>query len=56
MQIVLIGAGNVGYHLGRKLYESGEQILQVFSRNELKARHLATQIDASPISDFKQIL
>ncbi len=38
--IVLIGAGNVGSHLGRRLAECGLKPLQVFSRSEDKARAL----------------
>lgn len=46
MKIVMIGAGNVGHHLARKFHESGENILQVFSRKELKAKTLAQKVQA----------
>ncbi|MBI5916065.1 MAG: DUF2520 domain-containing protein [Bacteroidetes bacterium] len=52
MKIVLIGAGNVATHLGRKLVEVGEQVVQVFSRNLLKATELATALGARPIDNL----
>ncbi len=42
--IVLIGAGNVGYHLGQRLHERGFPVLQVYSRTLAKARRLAKSI------------
>jgi predicted short-subunit dehydrogenase-like oxidoreductase (DUF2520 family) len=47
MKIVLIGAGNVAIHLGRKLVAAGEVIVQVFSRSILKAGQLSMQLDAT---------
>lgn len=41
LKIVLIGAGNVGFHLGKKLNEVGLEIIQVFSRKITKAKRLA---------------
>ncbi len=41
MKVTLIGAGNVGWHLGRKLHECGVEVVQVFSRQESKASALA---------------
>ena len=55
MKIVLIGAGNVGHHLGRKLYEVGEEIIQVFSRNRNKAKRLATLVDATATTSLNRI-
>ena len=52
MKIVLIGAGNVATHLGRKLVEVGEEVVQVFSRNLLKATELATALGARPFDDL----
>lgn len=40
-KIIIIGAGNVGYHLGKNLHQSGLPILQVFSRKKSKAKKLA---------------
>lgn len=44
MKIALIGAGNVATHLGRALKEKGYTICQVYSRTELSAGTLATQL------------
>lgn len=46
MKITLVGAGNVGWHLGRKLHSCGLKIVQVFSRQAPKARELAAQTSA----------
>jgi len=40
LKVVLVGAGNTGYHLGKHLSEHAE-LLQVFSRSEEKARRLS---------------
>lgn len=53
--IVLIGAGNVGFHLGQRLFEKGINILQVFSRTFSKAQYLAKQINSQPINDLTKI-
>jgi len=55
MKITLIGAGNVGYHLGKRLYKKGFSIPQVYSRTLKNAKHLAKQIKAEPIDDLQQI-
>ncbi len=44
MKIVLIGAGNVATHLGRKLVEVGHEVEQVFSRDLPKAKRLGEQL------------
>ncbi|MEM1319602.1 MAG: DUF2520 domain-containing protein [Bacteroidota bacterium] len=40
-KIILIGAGNVGYHLGARIRDCGLPLLQVYSRTAAKARALA---------------
>ena len=55
MKIVLLGSGNVATHLGKALHLSGNQIIQVWSRNQLHAQELAEQIDAEPLSGTDQI-
>ena len=55
LRIALIGAGNVGYHLGRRLAEKGCAVEQVFSRDKKKARNLAEQIGAEPIDNLKAV-
>lgn len=47
LRIVLVGAGNVGWHLGRRLHQAGGNISVVFSRNEQNASALASQISSS---------
>lgn len=41
MKIVIIGAGNVGTHVGRALQNSGETILQIVSKTQQSAKNLA---------------
>jgi predicted short-subunit dehydrogenase-like oxidoreductase (DUF2520 family) len=48
-RVVLIGAGNLAWHLGQRLHEKGFPILQVFSRNLTPARELAQELEADPI-------
>ncbi len=53
--ITLVGAGNVGHHLGRKLLEQGLTITQVFSRKKRKAAKLATILNAESTNDLNNI-
>jgi predicted short-subunit dehydrogenase-like oxidoreductase (DUF2520 family) len=53
--ISIIGAGNVGWHLGRALAAAGQPVVQVFSRQGSKARELAAQIGAQPLDDLALI-
>ena len=55
MRITLIGAGNVGYHLGKRLYKKDFCIHQVYSRNVENARKLAQKIRAKPTNDLATI-
>ncbi len=55
IKIVLIGAGRVGYHLGRQFFAREHQILQVFSRDLNKAQKLSQIIDSQPINSFKKL-
>ena len=50
-KIVLIGAGNVGTHLGLALHDAGLDMLQVFSRNHESAGNLAALLEADPVHD-----
>ncbi len=52
MKIVLIGAGNVATHLGRKLVETGEKVVQVYSRSLPNAAELANSLGAKPFDDL----
>ncbi len=55
MKITLIGAGNVGYHLGKRLFKKGINIRQVYSRQLINAQFLARKIKAVPVSKFSAI-
>ena len=55
MKIVLIGAGNVGWLLGKKLAESGVEITQVFSRTAAKAQVLALETGARFTNKLNEI-
>jgi predicted short-subunit dehydrogenase-like oxidoreductase (DUF2520 family) len=54
-KIVIIGAGNVGFHLGKRFFKKGFEVVQVFSRKEEKAKFLAEQINADFTSKFSKI-
>lgn len=53
--VVLLGAGNVGYHLANRLKDAGHTILQVYSRSLKSAETLAAQVTAEPIHELAQI-
>ena len=55
LNIVLIGAGNVGFHLGKKLFEEGIIIQQVYSRKKTKAKRLAKLVHAEAVNELNQI-
>jgi predicted short-subunit dehydrogenase-like oxidoreductase (DUF2520 family) len=49
MRIALIGAGNVGWHLGLRMAACGYPPLQVYSRTPRRAEALAGRTGAAPI-------
>ncbi len=53
--IVLLGAGNLGYHLGKRLSEVGAPLAQVFSRQPEKARALSEETGAQPVYRMQSI-
>ncbi|HBL78225.1 MAG: hypothetical protein A2W90_16810 [Bacteroidetes bacterium GWF2_42_66] len=53
--VVLIGAGNLATQLGLALYDSGMNIVQVYSRTTESARALAGKINASFTTDLSAI-
>lgn len=55
MKIVLIGAGNVGWHLGHRLKECRQQLLQVFSRGEENASQLGERLGVPFTTDLQTI-
>jgi predicted short-subunit dehydrogenase-like oxidoreductase (DUF2520 family) len=50
-RIVMFGAGNVSTHLTRALWNTGYQIVQVYSRTEESAKLLAAEVKAVPITN-----
>ncbi|MEL6863770.1 MAG: DUF2520 domain-containing protein, partial [Bacteroidota bacterium] len=53
--IVLIGAGNLAYHLGLRLAEKKHRVRQVFSRGREKAERLALEIKCAFTTQLSQI-
>ena len=54
-QVVLIGAGNVGYHLGHRFHDRGIKVAQVFSRDIQKAQELAESLESGYTNKFDEI-
>lgn len=54
-KIILVGAGNVGYHLGRRLHEKDFAIAQVFSRTIEHAENLAKAVQAPYVTKFEDV-
>ena len=54
-KIVMIGAGNVAYHLSSALNSAGYYIVQVYNRTSLAAEQLAVKIGADPITNLDDI-
>ncbi len=55
MTIVIIGSGNVATHLALALARAEIYIPQVFSRNILHAKQLASRVGAEPIDNLKDL-
>ena len=55
LSIVLIGAGNLATHLAKALYRSGNIIQQVYSRTEASAVSLAKEVEATPVTTFRNV-
>ena len=55
MEIVILGAGNVAFHLANALYANGCHIKQVFSQTNTSAKQLAKSINSEFVTDVKQI-
>lgn len=55
MTITLIGAGNVGHHLGKQFFKKGHVINQVYSRSLKNAKLVAKNSQASAIDDLQEI-
>ncbi len=55
VKIILIGAGNLAWHLGPALQNAGYNFLQVFSRTEVSARSLAQRMGVDWTTDPGQL-
>lgn len=55
MNISIIGIGNVGTALARRLHQKGHQIIQLFSRHYEKAAALAQELNAEPCTELPKI-
>ena len=55
MKIVVVGSGNVATHFARAFHASGNDIVQVYSRNIAHAQVLASQLDAQAINRFADL-
>lgn len=56
MKITLIGAGNAGFHLAKRLKEKGFQLEQIFSRDLSKAQTLASEVGARAVDQLSAIV
>ncbi|MEO7310694.1 MAG: Rossmann-like and DUF2520 domain-containing protein [Chitinophagaceae bacterium] len=55
MKVSIIGSGNVGTVLGRKIKAAGHQLLQVYSRDPDHAKILATELQCSSVNRWREI-
>lgn len=55
LRVTVVGAGNLGTHLGLKLHAQGFPIEQVFSRKRAKAKSLADRCAAKSVTALKDI-
>jgi len=55
MNVSIIGSGNVAHHLANGLYNSGHNILQVYSRNLEHAYELAKKVSAKATNQLTSI-
>lgn len=53
--ISIIGAGNVGSHLAKRLYACGHNIVQIFSRTPAKAANLSRLVKGKGISQLEAL-
>lgn len=54
-KIVMIGAGNVAWHLGRQLQQAGHDIVQVYNRSRLAGEELANELDCEFTNKIEDI-
>ncbi|MDR1878256.1 MAG: DUF2520 domain-containing protein [Bacteroidales bacterium] len=54
--VSVIGSGNVGWHLTKRLFDCGYPVCSVFSRDSDKAELLAKEVGAKAVCDLSQIM
>lgn len=54
-KVVILGTGNVAWHVSFALFKAGIEIIQVFGRNKTAASEIAYRILAEPISNLFDI-
>ena len=54
-KIILIGSGNVAWHLGHALFEVGHQIVEVISKTNKNAKLLAKKLNTNWQTDLSKI-
>lgn len=53
MRVVLIGSGNVATHLGKALFHSEYNVVQVYSRNKANAELLANELECEATDNLQ---
>jgi len=54
MKIVIVGSGNVAFHLSKAIYNSGLQVFQIAARNSIQAIEIAEQVN-SKVTTLEEI-
>ena len=55
MRVSIIGAGNVGSHIAKKLHELNHDVVQVWSRSLEAAELVANEVSAEAIDEFASV-
>lgn len=55
MKIVVIGAGNLAWHLVPALHKSGHEILAVYSKTKVSANALARKVRSTPLIEIREL-
>lgn len=55
MNVILLGSGNTATVLAKMIHAAGHTVLQVWSREQLHAEELATQVHATAISSITDL-
>src|SRR5678815_3850267 len=55
MNVIIIGTGNIAQVIGKRLFEAGHRIVQVYGRNAAAAKSLSGDLGASFCDEWKNI-